>query len=245
MAEVDLPRLAAAYEHRRGRDAAEGRAHDAAGQAGVGRGDIVIDVGGGRGDHSMVFARLGAVAVVVDPSLDMARHAAAGGVPSVVAPGERLPVADGCASLVYLHLSIHHGVPDAMVSEARRVVRPGGVAWVWTLAREHHRSSFLARWFPSVASIDEARFPDPDDIAAMMGAVGFERVRMGERLEVVARTAASWEAAVHAGFVSTLHLLDPAEVIAGLERFRSEHPEPDAMIEYTLQYRSVWGVGPG
>lgn len=240
---VDLARLAAGYDHRI-EAAAQTHAGLAADACGLGPDHVAVDVGGGRGAHAAVFARRCRAAVVVDRSPDMARHARDAGVLAVVGDGARLPIVAGAAHLVYSHLAIHHGRPEDWLAEARRVVAPGGTVWVWTLAREHLRASMLARWFPSVVPIDEARFPEPATLAAAMAGLGLAGIGAIERVEPVRRTAGSWLAAVRAGFVSTLQLIDPAELEAGLAAFTAAHPDPDAAVDYTLHYAAVWGVRP-
>jgi ubiquinone/menaquinone biosynthesis C-methylase UbiE len=243
MNDVDLGRLARAYDYR-GQSGDSERARRAAAAAGLRRGDLVVDVGGGRGGHAGTFRSAGSRVVVVDPEPEMVAAAGAPGVCAVIGRGECLPLAADCAALVYFHLSIHHGDADAMLGEAERVVAPGGTVWVWTLSPAHHRSSFLARWFPSVAAIDESRFQHPPSVAARLTALGFESVATEAAPEEVTRSAGSWEAAVRAGFVSTLHLLDPSEVEEGLERFRKEHPDPAEVIRYGLDYCGISGVAP-
>ena len=49
---------------------------------------------------------------------------------------------------------------------------------------------------------------------------------------------------MRAGFISTLQLLDPAEVEAGLAGFHAEHPDPDEVLHYRLWYRGVMGRKP-
>ncbi len=236
---VDLDRLAAAYDHRATGAGDRERAAEAMEAAGVGAGDVVIDVGGGRGVHGEVFAGAGARVVVADLSPAMARASEAAGLLAVVADGHRLPIADAVARLVYFHLSIHHGDPAVLIGEAARVVASGGTVWVWTLDPAHHRSSFLARWFPSVPAIDEARFPDPALLADLMTGAGLGLLEARSRRERVVRTAGDWEAAARAGFVSTLHLLPPGEIDDGIARFRQAHPDPAERISYELAYRSV------
>ena len=106
-------------------------------------------------------------------------------------------------------------------------------------AHEHHRSSLLAQWFPKVAAIDERRFPPPDGLEAGMDRLGLELLPGEERAERVERSAGDWEAAVRAGFVSTLHLLAGAEIEQGLDRFRAAHPDLAEVLEYRLLFRSV------
>lgn len=240
---VDLGRLAGAYRHRVEETAAQ-RAAAAAAAARLDPEMLAIDVGGGTGGHAAVFAARGARVLVVDRSFEMARAVRNAGLAAVVGDGGNLPIADAVADLVYFHLSIHHGRPEGWIAEAARVVRPGGLVWVWTLAPEHHRSSFLARWFPSVAEIDERRFPDPADIVVVMSRCGLVSPERAGQTERVTRTAGSWVAAVRAGFVSTLHLLDPCEVEAGLSAFTAAHPDPEEPIGYDLAFCRVSATRP-
>ena len=223
---VDLGRLAGAYGYR-AEQAATGRAALAADAAHLSAGKVAIDIGGGTGTHTAVFAGRGARVFIVDLSPDMALRAQRSGHAVVVGDGAALPIASATVDLVYFHLSIHHGDPERWIAEAARVVRPGGMVWVWTLAPEHLRSSFLTRWFPSVAAIDEHRFPDPDRLAASMAESGLGMAEQSTHTERITRTAGSWVAAVGAGFVSTLHLLDPSEVASGVAAFTAAHPDPD------------------
>ena len=200
-----------------------------------------MDVGGGRGDHAAVFAQTGARAVVVDRSPAMARAARDRGLAAVVGDGRRLPLRPATADLVYFHVCLHYGGWEEMLGEAARVVKPGGLVAAWTFAQDHFRHSLLARWFPSIVPIDEARFPHPDLLVARLWALGLEGVTQVAETETVSRRAADWEAAVRAGFVSTLQLLDPAELESGLARFHEEHPNPDEVLHYRLWYRGVVG----
>jgi SAM-dependent methyltransferase len=240
---IDLGRLAAAYGHR-AEAASAGRALAAATNARLGRGSLAVDVGGGTGTHAAVFAATGSRVLVVDRSMAMAAAAHRLGVPVVVGDGAGLPVGDACADLVYFHLSIHHGPFDRWISEAGRVVRPGGVVWVWTLAPEHHRTSFLAQWFPSVAPLDEARFPDPARLARAMLDNGLIDAVQSDHVEHVTRSAGSWVEAVRAGFVSTLHLVPPDEIASGLAAFEAAHPDPSEAVAYTIAYRRVSATRP-
>ena len=213
---VDLEALAAGYRMRRPDDAVLAAA--AAAAARLGPGSRAIDVGGGPGTHAAVLAATGAFVVVIDPSSGMVRRAAVAG-PAVRARGEDLPVRSGVADLVYFHLSIHHGDPHAMLSEAVRASRAGGVVWVWTLAADHHRSSFLARWFPSIGEIDTARFPDPSHLVEMLQAEGCDTVEVESRVLSRTRPAGEWVEAVRAAFVSTLQLLDPGVDVVYEQRY--------------------------
>lgn len=243
MSEVDLERLAAAYHLRSERGIVERMAPIVA-VAGLGPHDVIADVGGGRGAQAAALAAAtGAGAIVVDPSRGMVAEAAERGLRAVLGRGEALPFDDGAASLVLFHLSIHHGDWQRMLDEAWRVTRPGGIVWVWTMAPAHLRHSQLARWFPRVGEIDAGRFPEIDDLADRMTRLGGDPATI-VATERVERTAGEWTTAVEAGFVSTLHLLEPSEIAAGLARFRAAHPGADDPVVYDLELTAVWSHRP-
>lgn len=243
MGEVDLEALAAGYEHRPMSRSDVGRALFAAESAGLVPGDRVVDFGGGRGGHSSVFADLGAYPIVMDPSAGMVVAAADRGVDAIRAVGESVPIQDGGARLAYFHLSIHHGDWKKMLGEADRVTAPGGSVFVWTLSPEHHRTSFLTRWFPSIERIDRARFPHPDEMRSRLIELGND-VETGEAVQRKETTVGAWACAVRGGFVSTLQLVDRGELERGLERFHEAYPDPDAALRYQLSYAWVHGTLP-
>ncbi len=221
-----------------------GRAARTAEWAGLGPGSVAVDVGGGRGDHAAVFSAMGARAVVVDRSPAMARAALDRGVAALVGDGRHLPLGSGVADLVYFHVSLHYGGWEGMLAEASRVAKPGGMVAAWTFAADHFRHSLLARWFPSIVPLDEARFPHPDLVEARMWALGLRGVHQVAETETVSREVGDWEAAVRAGFVSTLQLLPAGELDGGLARLREEHPDPAEVLLYRLWYRGIAGRKP-
>jgi ubiquinone/menaquinone biosynthesis C-methylase UbiE len=89
-----------------------------------------LDVGGGTGIVSAELAARGRDVLVVDVSIGMLRLAAQR-LPGRAVAGcaDRLPVAGACVDLVtaiwLLHL-LPAGQADAVISEAARVLRPGG-----------------------------------------------------------------------------------------------------------------------
>lgn len=233
---VDLEHLAAGYAHRPSSPQALARAGRAANSVRLGPGDIAVDVGGGLGAHAAVWGERGAVALMIDPSQGMtaaARHQP--GVVPVRAIAQALPFPSAIAKLVYFHLSIHFGDWKRSLDEALRVLRSGGKCWIWTMGEQHHRSSFLARWFPSVGDIDANRFPPPEAIADYLAGRG-AKVKAGREIEHKVLAARTWRAAVVARFVSTLQLISDDELRSGLVAFDETYPEPDAMVDYVLTF---------
>jgi SAM-dependent methyltransferase len=192
-------------------------------------------VGGGPGEHAAAWAVAGINAVVVDPSAAMLaaakRHQ---GVATVRGVSQQLPFRAGTFRLVFFHLSLHYGDWRRALDEATRVLAPGGSCWVWTLGPDHHATSMLSRWFPSIAELDRARFPDPDDVAAHLAGRG--SIERGKVREQKQRPSGEWREAVAAGFVSTLQLLEPDELDAGLRRFAEQYPDPQAPVTYEMRW---------
>lgn len=219
--------------------------HAAAALNGIEPGSRALDVGAGRGDHAAVWVERGYRALALDPGVAMATAAARHrGVVVVRGVAQALPFRDQTLALVYFHLSVHYGDWKKAIDEAGRVLRPGGACIVWTLGADHHRASMLAKWFPSVAEIDAARFPEPALIAARLEKAGHE-VEARKEFEVVERAAGEWVAAVRAGFVSTLQLVSEKELDVGLTAFTAAHPDPRQIVTYELMWDRIRARRPG
>jgi ubiquinone/menaquinone biosynthesis C-methylase UbiE/Icc-related predicted phosphoesterase len=240
MADVDLEALAAGYAHRPA--SAEsirrfGAAWDAAGAA---PGELAVDIGGGLGRQAEEWASRGARALVVDPAQGMVAAAAERPrVAAVRARAEALPLADGSAALVSFEWSLHHTDWPRAIGEAVRILRAGGRIEIANPGPGDTTRSHLVHWFPAMNAVDTARFPDPDEVARRLVQSGLELVLHEPIVQQIERRAGDWTAAVEAGFVSTLQLIPPDEVAAGLVRFRERYPDPDEIVRYQLHYRRL------
>jgi len=234
MVEIDLADLSAGYRHRPiGKGGVRRASMSTSGISG-----LVLDVGGGGGEHSVTMKSVDRTPVVVDIEAAMCLTARRRGVEAILASFEELPIVDDAAALAFFHLSIHYGDWRAAMDEAVRVVRPGGRIDVWTFSGDGIESSSLARWFPSVVAIDRARFPDPDAIGERL-ASSVSSVAMESWPDPVQRRVGDWEAAVRSRFVSTIQLLPPDEVEAGLAEFRTLHPDPEEIYSYELAFLRI------
>ncbi len=97
-------------------------------------GRIVVDLGCGPGHYTRSLRRAGAIVVPID--LDPGEFELPGGPPGdqIVANGMELPIPDSTVDGLFTSNMIEH-TPDAnrVISEAARVVRPGGWLWLsWT-----------------------------------------------------------------------------------------------------------------
>jgi hypothetical protein len=230
MAEIDLDRLAGAYELRPMSDAARARAAVSA----HGCSGWLLDIGGGLGRHAALWRGHDQRPVVVDPSVAMLRSASERSNLAVVqARSQSLPFVDDFAALAHFHLSIHYGDWRKAIDEALRVVASEGRVEIWTIAPEAIERSSLGQWFPKVVEIDTQRFPDPESMAQHFRARGYT-VDVSRTDEPIQRRVGDWVDAVRGRFVSTLQFLDDDEIDAGLARFAAQHGDPNAVYRYEL-----------
>jgi malonyl-CoA O-methyltransferase len=91
----------------------------------------VIDLGSatGGGSEQLVGAYPEAQIIAIDASLPLLRRAKDRGlgVTTLAGDAERLPLADNSADLIFANLLLPWCAPDAVFSEAARVLRKGGV----------------------------------------------------------------------------------------------------------------------
>jgi len=209
--------------------------------AGLERGARVLDVGGGTGAHSEVMRAEGHYPVLVDPSSAQRAKARERGLAVVGGISQLLPFAGDSFDLAYFHLSLHYGEWATALTEAVRVVRPGGRLWIWTFSRRYLSTSFTGRWFPSVHRHDLDRFPDVSDVDSHLRSLGAAKVERHVEVETVSRTVGQWEEAFRARFVSTLQLIGDDELERGLFEFHSRYPQSEQIIQVGLEFESVVG----
>lgn len=170
----------------------------------------VVDLGCGGGLMSEPLARAGARVVGCDRGARTvaAARAHGAGVPGLhYLPGDvrRVPLAAGWADLVLAADVVEHvrGWP-AVVAEAARLLRPGGLLYVSTVNRTR-RAAWLGvhlaeglRLVPP-GTHDPALFVRPDELAAAGAAAGLRaEAPLGRRLRLLA-TLATWRVQITPG----------------------------------------------
>jgi ubiquinone/menaquinone biosynthesis C-methylase UbiE len=205
----------------------------------------LVDIGCGTGRFAVLAKeRLGGRVWGVDPSEEMLRRARARpgtrGIGWKLAPAERLPFEAGWFDAAHLHLVVH-ALADrrlAFAEVARVLARDGRLA-IATFAPEHFDRFFLNPYFPSIAAVDRARFPDPSGLPPELAAAGFEGCRVERISQPIQAEAQDVLERVRGRYISTLHLLDPDEYSHGLERLERDVGAGHGPFAYTLEWALV------
>ncbi len=143
----------------------------------------------------------------------------------VHADASSLPFADHRFTAAVGSFVLHHldaAARRALWLELRRVLLPGsGLAFV-TSSHAQIRASYLTRWFPSVADVDCARFPDVDVLMAELSQAGFGSARIDELARPRPLGDASFIEKARSRYISTLELIPAAELAAGVTAMQSQ-----------------------
>jgi SAM-dependent methyltransferase len=228
--------LAARYDELRPDDANWWELLERVVQEGDLRGRRVLDVGCGTGRQAAALAeRYTAKVWGIDPSREMlakARERAPRGVGIKLARAEQLPFSAGWFERALMWLSVHLVDRPRAFTEIQRVLRPTGRLVIATFDPRYFDGFWLPRFFPSVATIDRARFPDREALERELRQAGFE-----PRLERVSQSGSvDREAAlrkIRGRHISTLRLIGEDEYRAGLDRAERELP---ARIDYAIEW---------
>jgi SAM-dependent methyltransferase len=205
----------------------------------------LVDVGCGTGRFAaFAKARRGGRVWGVDPAPEMLRRARArpdaGGIGWKQASAERLPFTDGWFDAAHMHLVVHT-LPDrpAALAEIARVLMPCGRIAVATFAMEHFQRFFLNPYFPSIAAIDGARFPEPAILTEELGVAGFREAAVERISQPVSAEPRDVLERVRGRYISTLHLLPPAEYAEGLARLEHDVAAGRGAFTYSLEWALV------
>ncbi|MBI3828115.1 MAG: class I SAM-dependent methyltransferase [Planctomycetes bacterium] len=235
---VDYDRIATRYDAHRGWDASIPlRALELATGAplrGIEPAGAILEVGCGTGNMTRwLLGSWPGPVVALDLSRGMLAQARAkfGDARFVRAPADRMPFRARAFEAALGSFFLHHLDGAARMrffQELRRVLgaargrrRCGGAAFV-TSSHAQIRASYLTRWFPSVAELDCARFPDLDVLREELAEAGFSEIAATEVSRAVPRGGAEYIEKVRGRFISTLELVPEAEWHAGLQAMEAQ-----------------------
>ena len=137
-------------------------------------GKRVLEIGPGGGGHSCLFKKYGAEVCVADitpeRALSSVRKLSLMPGPDSTgfnADGENLPFRDGSFDVVYSNGVLHHAEnTDRCISEAHRVLKPGGIAVIMLYSR--HSATYWMNIAPrALLSGEIFRWPEPQWIGRL------------------------------------------------------------------------------
>jgi ubiquinone/menaquinone biosynthesis C-methylase UbiE len=172
----------------------------------------------------------------VDPSSEMlaiARERTGTRVGLRRAAAESLPFRAGWFERVVMRLVVHLVDRPRAFAEARRVLGAGGRFAIATFDPSHFDRFWLNALFPSLETVDRARFPTPEALRAELAGAGFAAVTF---TPVPQRATIDRENAlvkIRGRHISTFDLLDPDEYAEGVVRAERELPET---VDYGLDW---------
>jgi ubiquinone/menaquinone biosynthesis C-methylase UbiE len=201
------------------------------------RGARVLDVGCGTGKFARVLSERGLARVWgIDSSAEMlaeARERVPSSVGLKLGEAERLPFKDGYFDAAVLWTVVHLIEWSLAFEELHRVLAPGGRVAIVTFAPEHFAGYWQNEFFPSIAEIDLARHPSPEQLTKELGAAGFDTPRFVRLLQTSELDRQLALERIRGRSISTFDLLDEDEISAGTEKAERELPE---RVSYEVQY---------
>jgi len=165
---------------------------------------------------------------------------------------ETLPLAPASFDMVYCVNALHHfEQPARFISQARRILRPGGVLAI--VGMDPHRGQdrwYLYDYFEESYALDLARFPARANISAWLAAAGFETVEWTRAEHILDQRVgrAVWQDHfLQKQATSQLALLSEAAYQAGLARIEAALAQAEARgqtlvfeVDISLMLVAAW-----
>ena len=183
----------------------------------------ILDIGCGTGNYTTLLQQVTHGEVYgIEPAEGMLSKARQKSSGVFFTPGqaEQIPFADTYFDFVYMTDVIHH-VPDRgkMFAEIKRVLKRAGKVCIVTQSHRQIEERPIVQFFPETASVDQARYPDIDEIIPSA---------IGQHLTFMKRTVLYENQEIELGLdflelvqkkgYSMLHLISDKAYHAGLRR---------------------------
>ena len=209
------------------------------------RDSLVLDVGCGTGNNTLLFAETTHAQVTgLDISYGMLEKAREKNkqVPLVQAPADNLPFTNETFQFVFMTEVIHHlPDPQSSIVDIHRVLKKEGSLCIVTQSHKQIDGRMTSRFFPASASVDKERYPDVDVIEDFMLNSGFDRARIREYQFRPTKLGEEYLNTTRNRGYSMLHKISQAEYEQGLQALEAAFARGEKLT-YSAGYSFVWGV---
>jgi SAM-dependent methyltransferase len=197
-------------------------------------GQRVLDVGCGTGRFATALAEHAKVwGVDQAPQMLEVARSRGSSVRFKEASAYELPFKDGWFDRVTMWLVVHLLERPRAYAEIRRVLAPGGRVAVATFDPSYFGLFWFRDYFPSMETIDRARFPTTDDFEEELTAAGFAApsfTRISQEASVTREVALE---RIRGRHIATFDLISEQEIAEGVARAERDLPE-------RVDYRQEW-----
>jgi 2-amino-4-hydroxy-6-hydroxymethyldihydropteridine diphosphokinase len=196
----------------------------------------VLDIGCGTGRFTRELAAHGAIVTGMDQSEKMlaeatSHSARAGwrdpeyvrGDADAALPGSTYDAVTAFYAVQYLEIG-------GLCDRVKRALVSGGAFVVATFPHRHFVESEFARYFPSMAAIDLARFPSQQRVEAALDAAGFEDIETAEIVMELRDPPGPLLERIEQKYLSSFHLLGQREFRDGVAAMRADWREMKEVI---------------
>lgn len=185
----------------------------------------VLDVGCGTGRFSEEMAQRGASVTGFDASATMlaaalSRAQSAPARVHYVRGDANVALPPGPYDAVTAFYCVHYFELHAWCRKVYGVLAPGGVLAIATFPHSHFAETHYARFFPSLAAIDMARFPSIPALKRALAEAGFENVETRESIVATEDEPAALIDRVERKYLSSFYLMSDEEFRSGIEAMR-------------------------
>ena len=206
---------------------------------------LVLDVGCGTGNNTVLFAKASHTNVIgLDLSFGMLKKAyeKTKQIPLVQAPAGSIPFADDTFRFAFMTEVIHH-LPDPFrtVSEIYRTLMHRGLLCIVTQSHTQIEGRMTSRYFPASADIDKKRYPDINVIGKFLLDAGFSSLDSIAHQFKKTKLGADYLDTLENRGYSMLHKISQEDYERGVDALRAAFADGEELT-YSAGYTFVWAT---
>ncbi|MHA2431766.1 MAG: class I SAM-dependent methyltransferase [Candidatus Thorarchaeota archaeon] len=240
---VDYDELSEEYDQVRA--GSPGLIRHLVGGASLKPGSLVLDIGCGTANNTILFAEVvDAIVVGVDLSGQMLAkaHGKAPGLDFIQSSVDPLSFPGDTFDFVFMTNVIHH-IADlySTLSEVHRVLNRRGLICIVTQSHKQIEERMTSKFFPSTVAIDKARYAGISETEKVMVSIGYTNVYSREHTLAPFLLTPGYLAIVEKKGYSSLHKINEEEFQKGLHAVRAALSRGDELRILT-KYTFVWAT---